>query len=144
MLNSPASRQVLYVVGAVASAIVTVLAIFRIIDATTSTSLVQVIAALSSALGAGAAGTAAVVVSRQRKDGTYDISGTPVDQALAALKAITDQRDAATADFDRVQALASQVLGPAAVAPATPASGVVPLGVEHTVVTACGDTSMKG
>ena len=66
-------RQSLYALGTVGTGLLTLLVTWRGIDAGTATALTNVITTLCGLLGVGAAGTAAVITGRQRKDGTLEV-----------------------------------------------------------------------
>ncbi len=107
---SPKIRQTAYILGTVATSVVTLLALWRGIDTNTATALGNTITGLLGLLGVGASATAGVVLSRQRKDGTLEHS-SPVDQAISAIQATVDQVNSASADLDRVKNAVSDVFG---------------------------------
>jgi len=106
---SPKIRQTAYLLGTVATSVVTLLAVWRGIDTQTATALSTAITGVLGLLGAGATATAGVVLSRQRKDGVVDAS--PVDQAISAINATVAQVQSASADLDRVKNAVSDVFG---------------------------------
>lgn len=106
---SPKIRQSAYLVGTIATSVVTLLAVWRGIDTQTATALSTAITGVLGLLGAGATATAGVVLSRQRKDGVVDAS--PVDQAISAINATVAQVQSASADLDRVKNAVSDVFG---------------------------------
>ena len=107
---TPRIRQTAYVLGTMATGVVTLLALWRGIDTHTATALGNTITALLGLLGIGATATAGVVVSKQRKDGTLETL-SPVDQAISAIQATVDQVNSATSDLDRVKIAVSDVFG---------------------------------
>ena len=107
---SPKIRQTAYILGTVATSVVTLLALWRGIDTNTATALGNTITGLLGLLGVGASATAGVVLSRQRKDGTLEHQ-SPVDQAISAIQATVDQVNSASADLDRVKNAVSDVFG---------------------------------
>jgi hypothetical protein len=107
---SPKIRQTAYILGTVATSVVTLLALWRGIDTNTATALGNTITGLLGLLGVGASATAGVVLSRQRKDGTLEHQ-SPVDQAITAIQATVDQVNSASADLDRVKNAVSDVFG---------------------------------
>jgi len=107
---SPKIRQTAYILGTVATSVVTLLALWRGIDTNTATALGNTITGLLGLLGVGASATAGVVLSRQRKDGTLE-HPSPVDQAISAIQATVDQVQSASADLDRVKVAVSDVFG---------------------------------
>jgi hypothetical protein len=106
---APKIRQTAYILGTVATSVVTLLALWRGIDTNTATALGNAITGLLGLLGVGASATAGVVLSRQRKEGVVDAS--PVDQAISAINATVAQVQSASADLDRVKNAVSDVFG---------------------------------
>lgn len=106
----PKIRQSAYLVGTIATSVVTLLAVWRGIDTQTATALSTAITGVLGLLGAGATATAGVVLSRQRKDGTLE-NQSPVDQAISAINATVAQVQSASADLDRVKTAVSDVFG---------------------------------
>lgn len=107
---SPKIRQSAYLLGTVATSIVTLLALWRGIDTNTATALGNAVTALLGLLGVGASATAGVVLSRQRKEGVLEAQ-SPVDQAITAINATVAQVQSASADLDRVKTAVSDVFG---------------------------------
>lgn len=107
---TPKIRQSAYLLGTVATSVVTLLALWRGIDSHTASALTNALTALLGLLGVGASATAGVVLSKQRKDGTLE-SLSPVDQAISAIQATVDQVNSATSDLDRVKNAVSDVFG---------------------------------
>ena len=113
-------RQTLYGLGTIGSAILTILTVWKGIDPTTASALTNAITALCGVFGIGAAGTAAVVVSKQRKDGTLETSGSPAEQIVQNVQKVIDAKSAAEAEARRIQDAVGQlaasvpVLGPLA------------------------------
>lgn len=108
---TPKIRQTLYLLGTVATSVVTLLAVWRGIDSHTATALGNTITAVLGLLGVGATGVAGAVVAKQRADGTLDFTGTAAEQAVAAIAATAAQAQSAAADLDRVQAAVTDLLG---------------------------------
>lgn len=108
---TPKIRQTLYLLGTVATSVVTLLAVWRGIDSHTATALGNTITAVLGLLGVSATGVAGAVVAKQRSDGTLDFSGSPAEQAIAAIEAVNAQADTALTDRDRVQAAVTDLLG---------------------------------
>jgi hypothetical protein len=107
---SPRIRQTAYVLGTVATSVVTLLALWRGIDTNTATALGNAITGVLGLLGVGASATAGVVLSRQRKEGVLEAQ-SPVDQAITAINATVAQVQSASADLDRVKVAVSDVFG---------------------------------
>lgn len=92
---APKVRQTIYAVGTIATALLGVLSLWQIVDPNTASVVNAGLAGILSLLGAGAAGTAAVAVNRQRNDGTFE----PVPQVDPA-QAVVDGVQAALAAKD--------------------------------------------
>lgn len=107
---SPKIRQTIYAIGLIATSALSLLSVWKIIDPATASTVSASLAGLLSLLGVGAAGTAAVVVSKQQKDGTFDVSGSSADQAIAAINNTIQQAQQATSDLDKVRDAVSNVI----------------------------------
>lgn len=114
---TPKIRQSLYALGTVATGLLTLLSLWKIVDPTTAQTVSASLSGLLGLLGAGAAGTAAVITSKQRKDG---VLADPATQVAVGWKAVQDQVAAAKAQADAVKAVIASsleeapVLGPLA------------------------------
>ena len=108
---TPKIRQTLYLLGTMATSVVTLLAVWRGIDSSTATALGNTITALLGLLGVGATATAGAVVAKQRSEGTLDFTGTAAQQAVEAIGAVTAQAQAAASDLDKVKAAAADLAG---------------------------------
>jgi len=100
---TPKIRQTLYLLGTVATSLVTLAAVWHGIDGGTATALGNTITAILGLLGVGATATAGTVVAKQRTDGTLDFTGTAAEQAVAAIEVVNTQAVAAVSDRDRVR-----------------------------------------
>lgn len=115
---SPKIRQTIYGIGLAATSLLSVLSVWKVIDPTTASTVSASLAGLLSLLGVGAAGTAAVVVSKQQKDGTFDVNGSPADQAIQAINNTVKNAQQASSDLQKVRDAVSgaikdvPVLGP--------------------------------
>lgn len=108
---TPRIRQTAYGLGTIATTIVTILALWNGIDGGTATALGNAITGLLGLLGVGATATAGVVLTRQRKEGTLDFTGTAAEQAVSAIDAVTTQAVKASAELDRVRNAVSDAFG---------------------------------
>jgi hypothetical protein len=106
---TPKIRQILYTVSAVASAIIPLLVTYQVLDPSSGTAWINLVGFLGALGGTGAA-TAAVVTSRQRKDGTLDFTGSPAQQAIDAIHATVNQATNAATDLGRVRDAVTGVL----------------------------------
>jgi len=124
-------RQWLYTAAALASAIVPILVAYNVIDTDVAGAWVNLIGVLGG-LGTVGASSAAVMTSRQRKDGTLDFTGTAPEQAIAAIQATVQQASTAVTDLARVKDVVNGVLS--AAAPVVPAAveALTPKVVEDT------------
>ena len=107
---TPQVRQWIYTASAVLSALIPLLVAYNIIESSAAGAWLNVIGVLG-AIGSGGAATAAVVLSRQRKEGTLDFTGTAAEQAIAAIQATVDQAANAVTDLDKVKTAVSEVVG---------------------------------
>jgi len=106
---TPKIRQILYTVSAVASAIIPLLVTYKVLDPSSGTAWINLIGFLGALGGTGAA-TAAVMTSRQRKDGTLDFTGPPAQQAIEAIQATVAQAANAATDLEKVRTAVTDVL----------------------------------
>ena len=109
---TPQNRQWLYLVSTVASALVPLLVAYKVIGTDVAGAWVNVIGVLG-ALGTGGAATAAVVLAKQRREGTLDFSGSPGEQAVAAIQATVAQAGNAVTELEKVKGAVTDVLGQA-------------------------------
>lgn len=108
---SPRIRQSVYYLGTVVSGILGIALLFHGVSADAAGNINSMVAGLVALLGGSApAAIAAHNVSKQRKEGTLDFSGSPEQQAVDAINAVSAQAQAATAALDKVKAAASDVL----------------------------------
>lgn len=105
---TPQVRQWIYTVASIASALVPLLVAYKVFDAGTGSAWLGVF----GALGAFGSGTAAVMTSKQRKDGTLDFSGSAADQAIAAIQATVSQASTAATDLEKVKTAVTGALAP--------------------------------
>lgn len=116
---TPKARQTIYAVGTIATAILGLLSLWKVLDPGTASTLNAALTGLLSLLGVGAAGTAAVVTNKQRHEGMFD-KQAPADIVVNAIQAVTDAKVQAERDATRVaEAVAGftkevPVLGPLA------------------------------
>lgn len=120
---TPQVRQWLYTISALATALVPLLVVYKVVDQTTGSAWV----ALFGVLGSIGSGTAAVVTAKQRRDGTLDFTGSAAEQAVAAIQATVTQAASAATDLERVKTAVTDVLsglgGPAADSPPAAKTG---------------------
>lgn len=107
---TPKVRQWLYTASAAASAIIPLLVAYKVIDTSVAGAWVNVIGVLG-ALATGGAATAAVVTAKQRHDGTLDFTGSPAEQAVAAIQATVSRAAHSATDLEKVRGAVTEVLG---------------------------------
>ena len=116
---SPKLRQTFYGLGTIASALLTLLTVWKVVDPETATSLSSVVAGLVGLFGTGAVATAAVGTGKQRSNGTFD-PVSPADQVINGVRSVIVAKNNAEQDLRRVQdvieSVAAQIpgLGPLA------------------------------
>lgn len=107
---TPQVRQWIYTASAALSAIIPLLVAYNVIDSSAAGAWLNVIGVLG-AIGSGGAATAALVLARQRKEGTLNFTGSAAEQAIAAIQATVDQAAHAVTDLDKVKTAVSEVVG---------------------------------
>lgn len=115
---TPKFRQVLYTVGVVVFAALTLLSTFRIIDPDVAASVSAALTAVLGLFGVSVAGTAAYNINKQRQQGAFDDPAPSVtdDQIKAAVEEALKQRLPQHPVQDAVSAAVKDVpvLGPLA------------------------------
>lgn len=106
---TPQSRQWLYNLSMVASAIVPVLVAYKVIGTDVAGAWVNVIGVLG-VLATGGTATAAMVLAKQRRDGTLDFTGSAAEQAVAAIQATVQQASQASDNLEAVKTAVTNVL----------------------------------
>jgi hypothetical protein len=106
---TPQVRQWIYTASAVLTAIIPLLVGYNVIESNIAGAWINVIGILG-ALGSGGAATAAVVIAKQRKEGTLDFTGSAAEQAIAAIQATVDQAAHAATDLDKVKTAVTEVV----------------------------------
>ncbi len=115
----PKMREILYVVGVIAFAGLTVLSALRVIDPNTAASVSAALTSILGLFGVTVAGTAAYNVHKQKQDGAFD-SVEPADQVINGINAVLAQQQVAQEAANRVKNAISDavkdipVLGPLA------------------------------
>jgi len=109
---SPRIRQSVYFLGTIVSGILGIALLFHGVSADAAGNINSMSAGLVALLGGSApAALAAHNVSKQRADGTLDFTGTPAEQAIAAIQATAQAAAAATNNLDKVKNAVSDVFG---------------------------------
>lgn len=99
---SPKARQILYVAGVVAFAVLTLLSANQVIDQNTAASVSAALTAILGLFGVTVSGTAALAVTRQQHNGAFD-QVSPADQVVNGINAVINQAQNAQAEVDRVK-----------------------------------------
>ena len=109
---SPRIRQAIYYLGTVVSGVLGIALVFHGISADAAGSINSMVAGLVALLGGSApSAIAAHNVAKQRADGTLDFTGSPAEQAIAAIQATANAAAAATSSLDKVKSAVSDVFG---------------------------------
>jgi glucan phosphoethanolaminetransferase (alkaline phosphatase superfamily) len=116
---TPKVRQILYVCGVVAFALLTVLSATRVIDGETAASVSAALTAVLGLFGVTVSGVAYGAVTRQQHNGTFDAK-SPADQVVNGINQVIAQAEQAQAEVERVKDAVSNavadvpILGPLA------------------------------
>lgn len=98
---TPKFRQTLYALGTVATSILGLLSVWNVVSPDKSAALNAAMAATLSLFGVGAAGTAAVVTGKQRREGAFDQTN-PADAVINGVQSVIEARANAERDAERV------------------------------------------
>ena len=99
---TPKVRQILYAIGLVLFAILTVLSALRIIDENTAASVSAALTAVLGLFGVTVSGVAGWAVTKQQQAGAFD-HHSPADQVVTAINEVLAQAQSAQAEVDRVK-----------------------------------------
>jgi hypothetical protein len=117
---TPKIRQILYVTGVVAFAVLTLLSATRVIDGETAASVSAALTAVLGLFGVTVSGVAWGAVTRQQHNGAFDPPASPADQVVNGINAVLAQAEQAKSEVERVREAVSSavsevpVLGPLA------------------------------
>lgn len=115
---SPKARETLYLIGTMIPAIVGILVMWTGVSQEGADNLAQVVTGLITLVGAGAPATAAAVVRKQNKQGTFQTS--PMENVITGVGQVVEAQKKADQEVERVKDLLSDavasvpMLGPAA------------------------------
>lgn len=111
MFNSKI-RQSAYILGTVATGLITLLSLWNGMSGEAATALSNAITALLGLLGVGATATATVAVTKQRRDGVFDQSqSSPAEQAISGIQATIEQAQSVASDIERIKSAAADAVG---------------------------------
>ena len=116
---TPRVRQILYSLGVLAFAVLTLLSALRVIDEHTAASISAAVTALLGLFGVTVSGVAYGAVTKQQKSGAFE-HHSPADQVVTGLNAVIEQAAHAQSEVERVKEAVSTavkdvpVLGPLA------------------------------
>lgn len=99
---TPKVRQILYAVGLVLFAILTVLSTFKVIDETAAASISAALTAVLGLFGVTVSGVAGWAVTKQQKNGAFE-QHSPADQVVTAINQVLEQAQTAQAEVERVK-----------------------------------------
>lgn len=117
---SPKARETLYLIGTMIPAIVGILVMWTGVTQEGADNLAQVVTGLITLVGAGAPATAAAVVRKQNKQGTFQTS--PMENVITGVGQVVEAQKKADEEVERVKNLLSDavvnvpMMGPAAAA----------------------------
>jgi len=108
----PKFRQVLYTVGVVVFAVLTVMSTFKWIDPNTAASVSAALTAVLGLFGVTVAGTAAYNTGKQINNGTFDEvpEASPADSVVSGVQAVLEAKKNAERELSRVQDAISGVI----------------------------------
>jgi hypothetical protein len=106
-----AVRQYFYLFSGLVAGVTPILVAVHTITQDQAVSISGLLQNVAGLIGAAAAATAGVVVSRQRKDGTLDVPPPPADQVISGVQAVIDAKNSAQNDFARVQGALTDLVG---------------------------------
>jgi hypothetical protein len=102
---TPKFRQILYVIGVVAFAGLTLLSTFHILDPNVAASVSAALTTVLGLFGVTISGVAGYNVTKQVRNGTItpNTPAAPADQAISGLDAVIAQAQHAQAEVERVK-----------------------------------------
>lgn len=109
--QNPKARLTVYQIGKIASAVIALLAIWKVVDGGTANLILNALEGVLGLMGIVVSGVAATAVSRQMTDHTLEFSGPPVQQAVEAINAVAAEANTTLSDRDRILAAAGQLAG---------------------------------
>ncbi|UJD21107.1 holin [Mycobacterium phage SororFago] len=105
-------RQYFYLGSTAVAGLLPLLIALGALGSDSASAINEILLQVGSLIGAGAAGTAGVIVAKQRKEGTIDAPVTPVlDQVINGIPVVVAQAAQAQADLERLRNAATDVVG---------------------------------
>jgi predicted RecA/RadA family phage recombinase len=104
-MMKPKARQILYVVGVVVFAALTVLSTFKVIDPDTAAVVSAALTSVLGLFGVTLAGTAAYNTGKQINDGVFEKAPelSPADSVVNGVQAVLEAKQRAEQELERVQ-----------------------------------------
>lgn len=109
--QNPKARLTVYQIGKIASSVIALLAIWKVVDGGTANLILNALEGVLGLMGVVVSGVAATAVSRQIDDHTLDFSGSHAEQAVDAINAVAAQPQVPASDRERILAAAGQLAG---------------------------------
>ena len=109
--QNPKARLTVYQIGKIASSVIALLAIWKVVDGGTANLILNALEGVLGLMGVVVSGVAATAVSNQMSDHTLEFSGPPVEQAVEAINAVANQANTSATDRERILAAAGQLAG---------------------------------
>jgi hypothetical protein len=113
-------RVYFYLFSGLVASVVPILLATGVLSAERGNNLIAVVGSIGSLIGAGAAGTAGTILSKQRKDPSIAIGTSAADAVISNIPVVVAQVQKAQSDLDKVRDAVSSavnqvpVLGPLA------------------------------
>lgn len=109
--QNPKARLTVYQVGKIASSVIALLAIWKVVDGGTANLILNALEGILGLMGVVVSGVAATAVSKQMTDHTLEFSGPPVQQAVEAITAVANQASTTASDREKILAAAGTLAG---------------------------------
>lgn len=109
--QNPKARLTVYQIGRIASSVIALLAIWKVVDGGTANLILNALEGVLGLMGVVVSGVAATAASRQIDDHTLDFSGPPAQQAVEAINAVAAEPSTPASDRERILAAAGQLAG---------------------------------